>query len=199
MISYELFFALIGYYFVMYITPGPNNTMLTVSGIKFGFFKTLPHLFGIPTGHAIQLTLVCFGLGIVFEKYPIIHELLKYIGTIYLIFLAWKMLGSLKIGKQDTSTPLKFYEAVFFQFVNPKAWVICITAVSLFLPKDEGLISSIIFLVFLSSVINLPCISCWAIFGTFIRNFLKNTIAKKIVEWLMAILLVLTATTILLG
>ena len=83
---YPQLYTLILFGVVTAFTPGPNNTMLTVSGIKFGFLKTVPHLFGIPTGHAIQLTLVCFGLGIVFEKYPIIHELLKYIGTIYLIF-----------------------------------------------------------------------------------------------------------------
>ena len=73
MITIELFIALVSYYVVMYITPGPNNTMLTVSGIKFGFFRTLPHLFGIPSGHALQLTLVCFGLGTVFQKYSFIE------------------------------------------------------------------------------------------------------------------------------
>ena len=198
MITIELFLALVGYYIVMYITPGPNNTMLTFSGIKFGFFRTLPHLFGIPTGHAIQLTLVCLGLGVIFEKYPIIQDTLKWIGTAYLIYLAWKMLGSLKVGNQETGSPLKFYQAVTFQFVNPKAWVICITAVSLFFPSEENLIIGLLFLVILSSVINLPCISCWAIFGTGIRKFLKNTKIKIVIEWLMALLLVLTAIFILL-
>lgn len=197
MITIELFIALIGYYVVMYITPGPNNTMLTVSGIKFGFYRTLPHLFGIPSGHALQLTLVCFGLGTVFQNYPFIQEILRWIGMIYLFYLAWKMLGSLKIGNQDTSSPLKFYEAIIFQFVNPKAWVICITAVSLFFPTEENFFISIFFLVFLSSVVNLPCISCWALFGTGIKSFLKNKNIKIAVEWLMAILLVLTGLSIL--
>ena len=199
MITVELFIALVSYYVVMYITPGPNNTMLTVSGIKFGFFRTVPHLFGIPSGHALQLTLVCFGLGAVFQKYPFIHDILKWIGTAYLLYLAWKMFGSLKVGKSDSSTPLKFYEAVFFQFVNPKAWVICITAVSLFFPAEENFVIAIFFLVFLSSIVNLPCISCWAIFGTGIRSFLKNTKIKKALEWFMAILLVLTGFSILFG
>ena len=199
MITLELFLALIGYYFVMYITPGPNNTMLTVSGIKFGFFKTLPHLFGIPTGHAIQLTLVCLGLGAIFQQYPQIQNILKWVRTGYLFYLAWKMLGSLKVGKQDTSIPLKFYEAVIFQFVNPKAWVICITAVSLFFPTREDFYVALLFLVFLSSIVNLPCISCWAIFGTGIRSFLKNNKIKIFVEWIMAALLVLTGISILIG
>ena len=199
MITLELFLALIGYYFVMYITPGPNNTMLTVSGIKFGFFRTMPHLFGIPSGHALQLILVCLGLGVIFETYPMIQDILKWIGTAYLLYLAWKILGSLKVGDKDTSSPLKYYEAVIFQFVNPKAWIICITAVSLFFPREESLLISILFLVLLSSAVNLPCISCWALFGATIRNFLKNKKIKIAIEWLMAFVLVLTGASILFG
>ena len=199
MITLELFLALMGYYFVMYITPGPNNTMLTVSGIKFGFFRTMPHLFGIPSGHALQLILVCLGLGVIFETYPMIQDILKWIGTAYLLYLAWKILGSLKVGDKDTSSPLKYYEAVIFQFVNPKAWIICITAVSLFFPREESLLISILFLVLLSSAVNLPCISCWALFGATIRNFLKNKKIKIAIEWLMAFVLVLTGASILFG
>ena len=199
MITLELFLALIGYYFVMYITPGPNNTMLTVSGIKFGFFRTMPHLFGIPSGHALQLILVCLGLGVIFETYPMIQDIPKWIGTAYLLYLAWKILGSLKVGDKDTSSPLKYYEAVIFQFVNPKAWIICITAVSLFFPREESLLISILFLVLLSSAVNLPCISCWALFGATIRNFLKNKKIKTAIEWLMAFVLALTGASILFG
>ena len=79
MIEIKLFFALVTYYFVMFATPGPNNAMLTASGIKFGFKKTLPHLFGIPFGHVIQITLVCFGLGALFQKYPVVQFYLKWI------------------------------------------------------------------------------------------------------------------------
>ena len=199
MITIELFLALVGYYFVMYITPGPNNTMLTVSGIKFGFFRTMPHLFGIPSGHALQLILVCLGLGVIFETYPMIQDILKWVGTAYLLYLAWKILGSLKVGDKDTSSPLKYYEAVIFQFVNPKAWIICITAVSLFFPREESLLISILFLVLLSSAVNLPCISCWALFGATIRNFLKNKKIKTAIEWLMAFVLALTGASILFG
>ena len=159
MITLELVLAITSYYFVMYITPGPNNTMLTASGIKFGFLRTMPHIFGVSTGHAFQLTLVCLGLGKLFEQYPFIQDTLKWIGAAYLIYLAWKMFGSLKIEHKETSTPLKFYEAVLFQFVNPKAWVICSNAVVLFFPKQENLLFGIIFLVTFSYLINFPCIS----------------------------------------
>ena len=84
MIEFKLFFALISYYFVMFATPGPNNAMLTASGIKFGFKKTLPHAFGIPFGHVIQITLVCFGLGTLFQKFPSIQFYLKWLCFFYI-------------------------------------------------------------------------------------------------------------------
>ena len=125
--------------------------------------------------------------------------MLKWIGSAYLIYLSWKIFGSLKPGSKNTSKPLKFFEAIIFQFVNPKAWVICITAASLFFPREENKYLAIVFLVLLSYLINLPCISCWALFGTGIKNLLKNVTIKKTVEWLMAILLALTAISILIG
>ena len=88
MIEFKLFFALISYYFVMFATPGPNNAMLTASGIKFGFKRTLPHAFGIPFGHIIQITLVCFGLGALFQKYPFIQLYLKWLCFFYLLYLS---------------------------------------------------------------------------------------------------------------
>tara|TARA_Y100000590_G_C15729681_1_gene1016550 strand:- start:3121 stop:3720 length:600 start_codon:yes stop_codon:yes gene_type:complete len=199
MISWELIIAISAYYFVMYVTPGPNNSILTASGIKFGFLRTIPNIVGIPTGHGIQLALVAFGLGTIFEYFPILLVILKYVASLYLLFLAWKMLGSLNISSsQNKSSPLKFYEAVFFQFVNPKAWVICITAVSLFLPKDENIILAILFMVIMSALINIPSISIWALGGSIIRHFLNNTKVQILVEWLLAILLVGTAISIVL-
>ena len=82
MISFELLLAISVYYFVMYATPGPNNSILTASGIKFGFIRTIPNIFGIPTGHGIQLALVCFGLGVLFTQFPILLNILKYVGSV---------------------------------------------------------------------------------------------------------------------
>ena len=121
MIEFKLFFALISYYFVMFATPGPNNAMLTASGIKFGFKRTLPHAFGIPLGHVIQITLVCFGLGTLFQKYPFIQFYLKWLCFFYLLYLGWKIFGSLSDSNKESGRPLKFYEAALFQFINPKA------------------------------------------------------------------------------
>ena len=109
------------------------------------------------------------------------------------------MFGSLNISITDEkSSPLKYYEAILFQFVNPKAWVICITAVSLFYPEKENLIIGTLFLVIMSTIINLPSISMWAFGGSVIRHYLSNEKLKKIIEWLLAILLFGTAISIVL-
>ena len=197
MINLELVLAISSYYFVMFVTPGPNNSILTASGIKFGFIRTVPNIFGIPFGHALQLTLVILGLGKLFELFPIILSFLKYLGAAYLLYLSWKMLGSLKVSEiSEKMSPLKFYEAVLFQFVNPKAWVICVTAVALFFPYEENYIVGIIFMVIMAVTICFPSISIWALGGSIIRNYLKNKKIKIFVEWLLAILLVGTAITI---
>ncbi len=198
MITWELIVAISIYNFVMYITPGPNNSILTASGIKFGFFRTVPNIFGIPTGHGLQLTLVCLGLGSLFTSFPILLDILRYVGSAYILYLAWKMFGSLNISSsEEKSRPLKYYEAILFQFVNPKAWVICITAVSLFYPENENLVWGTFFMVFMSTIINIPSISIWAFAGSLIRKYLSNEKFKKIVEWFLAIMLIVTSVSIL--
>ena len=206
MITWELIATISVYYFVMYVTPGPNNSILTASGIKFGFIRSVPNIIGISSGHGIQLALVCFGLGSLFLQFPILLEILKYIGACYLLYLAWKMFGSLNISITDEkSSPLKYYEAILFQFVNPKAWIICITAASLFYPEKNinltenvNLIIGTLFMVIMSTIICLPSISMWAFGGSVIRHYLTNEKLKKIIEWLLAILLFGTAISIIL-
>ena len=198
MITFELIASISTYYIIMYATPGPNNSILTASGIKFGFLKTIPNIFGIPTGHSIQLILVCFGLGSLFLHFPYLLNVLKYLGATYLMYLAWKMLGSLNVNTSEyKSVPLKYYEAILFQFINPKAWVICITAVSLFYPEQENIFIGTLFMVVMSTIINIPSISVWAFGGSVIRKYLDNHKFKKIVEWLLAMLLTLTAISML--
>tara|TARA_B110000196_G_C21076504_1_gene630187 strand:- start:4 stop:555 length:552 start_codon:yes stop_codon:yes gene_type:complete len=181
----------------MYVTPGPNNSILTASGINFGFRKTIPNILGIPTGHGLQLIIVCLGLGSILVRFPSILFYMKFIGSIYLLYLGYRMLGSLNVtAQQKNNKPLNFFEAVMFQFINPKAWVICITAASLFFPEKENIIKSIFFMVGMSTIINIPSISVWAYAGSIIRKYLNNNNFKKIVEWLLAAMLLLTAISI---
>ena len=198
MISTELTFALVSFYFVMFVTPGPNNIMLFASGVKYGFKKTIPHILGIPLGHFVQISLVSLGLGFVFQVYPMVQQVLKIIGCLYLFFLAYRMFGSLNMKEsKKTGRPLKFYEAALFQILNPKAWVIAITAVSVFFPKDESFITGLLFLTCIAPIVNLPSISIWVLFGSSIRVLISNPTVKKTIEVILAVLLVGTGLMIL--
>ena len=197
MITYSLWSALIVYYFIMFATPGPNNAMLTASGMKFGYLRTLPHIIGIPLGHFIQITLVCYGLGNVFIKFPQIQFYMKFLCFVYLLYLSWKMLGSISVTKKETGRPLKFYEASLFQFINPKAWTVAIAAVSGFFPTDENFFVATMFLAVTAPFVCIPSISLWALFGNSLRTFVSNTKTKKIIEYILAILLILTGIFIL--
>ena len=198
MIDFNLLVALISFYFVMYVTPGPNNAMVLASGLKFGFFKTIPHMSGITIGHITQLVLVCFGLGKIFIIFPEIQNILKIICSIYLLYLGYKIIGSFSKVKEDDSKPLKFHEAALFQIVNPKAWTISSMAASSFLPKDGDLFISIFFIAFVALIICPLSISPWAAFGSAIRNLVKNNKIKALIEYFLAVLLLITAIIIVL-
>ena len=196
MIDLNLLIALISFYFVMYVTPGPNNAMVLASGLKFGFLKTIPHMSGITIGHIIQLILVCLGLGKIFQMFPEIQTILKIICAAYLLYLGYKIIGSFSKIKEDDSRPLKFHEAALFQIVNPKAWTISSKAASGFLPKDGNLIFSIFFISIIALIICPLSISPWAAFGSAIRNLVKNNKLKAIIEYFLAFLLLITAILI---
>ena len=197
MITFALFSALATFYFTMFITPGPNNAMLTASGLKFGFVKTLPHAIGIPLGHIFQIALTCFGLANLFLIYPQIQFYMKILCFLYLLYLSWKMIGSFSIVQKESGRPLKFYEASLFQFINPKAWSIAITVASGFFPNEENIFVGITFVTITAAVICFPSICVWALFGSGLRKFVSNLKVKKTLEFLLAILLVLTGIFIL--
>tara|TARA_B100000945_G_C20302162_1_gene558604 strand:+ start:302 stop:904 length:603 start_codon:yes stop_codon:yes gene_type:complete len=193
MIDLNILAALITYYFVMYVTPGPNNAMVLTSGLKFGFIKTIPHISGITFGHIIQLILVCFGLGKIFEIFPFIQIVLRVLCAIYLLYLGYKILGSFNKIKEDNSKPLKYYEAALFQIVNPKAWTISSMAASGFLNPDGNLYLSIFFIALVALIICPLSIAPWAAFGAAIRNLVKNNKLRAIIEYFLAFLLLVTA------
>ena len=183
MISFALFSALITFYFTMFVTPGPNNSMLTASGIKFGFVRTLPHLLGIPLGHILQIGLCCYGLANIF--------------FLYLLYLSTQMIGSFDLTQKETGRPLKFYEASIFQFINPKAWSIALTVAAGFFPSEENFFIGILFVTLTAAIVCFPSICLWALFGEGLRKFVKNVKSKKIIEYILALLLVLSGVFIL--
>jgi len=198
MVDLNILFALISFYFVMYVTPGPNNAMVLTSGLKFGFLKTIPHMSGITIGHVLQLILVCLGLGKIFQVFPQLQNVLKILCALYLLYLGYKIIGSFSKIKENDSRPLKFHEAALFQIVNPKAWTISSMVASGFLPEDGNLIFSIFFIGIIALIICPLSISPWAAFGSAIRNLVNNNKIKALIEYFLAILLLITAVIIVL-
>ena len=198
MITFALFSALATFYFTMFVTPGPNNSMLTFSGLKFGFVRTLPHAIGIPLGHIFQIGLTCFGLGKIFLVYPQIQFYMKILCFLYLLYLAWKMIGSFDMVKKEIGRPLRFYEASLFQFINPKAWSIAITVASGFFPTEENIFIGISFVTITAAVICFPSICIWALFGSSLKQYISNYTVKKYTEYLLALMVVSTGFFILL-
>ena len=198
MITFALFSALATFYFTMFVTPGPNNSMLTFSGLKFGFVKTLPHAIGIPLGHIFQIGLTCFGLGKIFLIYPQIQFYMKILCFLYLLYLAWKMIGSFDMVKKEIGRPLRFYEASLFQFINPKAWSIAITVASGFFPTEENIFIGILFVTITAAVICFPSICVWALFGSSLKKYISNYRVKKYTEYSLALMVVSTGFFILL-
>ena len=191
MITFALFSALSTFYFTMFFTPGPNNAMLTASGMKFGFVRTLPHLIGIPLGHILQIGLTCFGLANLFLLYPQVQFYMKILCFLYLIYLGWKMIGSFSMVQKETGRPLRFYEASLFQFINPKGVVTAIIVVSQFIDTGKNFIQDTIIVFTLTLTSAFLSISTWAIFGKYLRSLLSSKLSISLFNYSMASLLVL--------
>jgi threonine/homoserine/homoserine lactone efflux protein len=180
------------YSFVMSITPGPNNVMLTASGATFGFRRTIPHMLGISVGFAFELLAVCAGLGAVFTRWPELQTVLRWIGALYLLYLGVKMLGSGPANAQASARPVTFLEAAIFQFLNPKAWVITLTAATLFLPHDLGVLAAGAYMLGVMVLIQTPSIAVWALFGSSLRGLLERPASRMGFNAAMAVALAAT-------
>lgn len=191
--SLDAFLALLVYAFVTSITPGPNNLMLLASGVNFGIGRTVPHMLGISFGFLVLLLAVGFGLGAVLTAFPALHTGLKIAGAVCLLYLAWKIAMSRSLsGKGDTDArPMRFIDAAAFQWVNPKAWVMAITAMAVYTNSERPFLSVILIGVAFT-VVNLPSVSVWAGFGTALRGFLSDPVRLKWFNIAMGVLLAAT-------
>ena len=183
------------YSFVMSITPGPNNVMLTASGATFGFRRTVPHIAGVCAGFSVVLLAVCAGLGAIFTRWPDIQTVLRWAGAAYLVYLGWRILRSGEAKAGHTAKPLTALEAAGFQFLNPKAWVMTVTAAAIFLPRELGLASACAYMVAVMAIVNLPCITVWALFGSSLRGFLARPAGRAVFNAVMAVALAATGIT----
>jgi threonine/homoserine/homoserine lactone efflux protein len=183
----------ITYTFVMSITPGPNNVMLTASGASFGFRRTLPHILGICCGFVVQLLAVCAGLSALFARWPGLQTALGWVGAAYLLYLGWRMLGRSDAEARAGGRPVTFLQAAMFQFLNPKAWVMTVTAATLFLPRDLGLLWSGVYMAAVMEGIGLPCMAVWALFGSSLKSFITGPRGRRAFNVTMALALAVTA------
>lgn len=182
---------LIIFCFSTLITPGPNNLMIMLSGVKFGIKPSLPHYFGIMFGFAFMVFLVGIGLGEVFTRLPILHEIIKYIGAVYMLYLAGKTILSDPhlANVKGKSQPLTFMQAVLFQWVNPKAWVMSIGAIATYTSMSGNVFGQVVVIAIMYLVIGIPCIGTWLVGGAALSRYLHNPKHMRIFNYVMGGLL----------
>ena len=172
------------------ITPGPNNLMLMSSGANFGLRRTVPHALGVGIGFTLMIVLVGVGLMGLFDLFPILNTVLKVVSVAYLLWLAWKIANAAAPDTAGSSSgkPMTFMQAVLFQWVNPKAWSMALTAIALYAPDRNIVAVLLVAVVF--GIINLPSTSLWAVMGQVLRGWLSSPARLRIFNWTMAALLV---------
>ena len=189
----DVFLALVVFAFVSSVTPGPNNLMLLASGVNFGFRRTVPHMAGIGFGFWLLLMAVGLGLGAMLSAFPALHLALKVAGGAYLLYLAWRVATSrsMSSGGAGQGRPMTFLEAVAFQWVNPKAWVMAVTAMAIYTDPQRPLLT-VVLVAAAFAIVNFPSVSVWAAFGVALRGFLAEPVRLKWFNIAMGVLLAAT-------
>ncbi|MDX8348337.1 MULTISPECIES: LysE family translocator [unclassified Cognatiyoonia] len=191
--SFEILIALIGFAFASSITPGPNNLMLMASGANYGLRRTVPHMLGISLGHAFMVVMVGIVLLRMFEAYPALNTLLKVLSAAYMLWLARKIANAVAPeAKEVTGKPFTFLQAAAFQWVNPKAWFMAITAISAYAPQEMGVLIGSLLVALVFSATNLPSVTVWAWIGVQVRRWLGTARRLRIFNVTMAVLLVVS-------
>ena len=180
---------LVGISFSLGFTPGPNNAVASFSGFNFGIKKTLPLIFGVGLGYTILVILINFVLISTFKKYPVIQDIIRLLGTFFLIFLAYKISFSKNISNSTTRNPVTFFDTFLFQFINPKGVMAAVTLISRFV-KEDNYISSSIVVIIVCSVTAFLSITTWVFLGKFLRKFATNNNFIKRFNYAMSLLII---------
>jgi threonine/homoserine/homoserine lactone efflux protein len=167
--------------------------MLTAAGANFGFRRALPHMLGIACGFVVQLLAVCAGLSALFARWPALQSALGWVGAAYLVYLGWRMLRLESSAERAASRPVSFLEAAAFQFLNPKAWVMTVTAATLFLPQELPWFARGLYMAGIAEGVGLPCMAVWALFGSSLRGLLAAPRGRRVFNAAMALALATTA------
>ena len=183
-------FSLILFCLVTSCTPGPNNILASYSGFNFGIKKTLPLMSGVAFGYALMLTFVNFGLIVIFKNYPIIQQIIKVIGSIFLIFLAYKISFLTSNSNILQKNPVKFFDTFLFQFINPKAIIVATIMVSTFVDSNNNYIRESFWVIGINFIFAWFSITFWTLLGKFLRKFATNDKFIKIFNYVMSFLLI---------
>ena len=191
MMPLDAIVALAVFTFATAFTPGPNNIMVTASGVNFGFVRTIPHMAGITVGFIVLLVACAAGLGLVFTAVPALQLALKIVGALYMLWLAWKVANARPSSEEtdDLAKPLTFLQAAAFQWVNPKAVVIALSAISLYVRPDHR-IADILMVLLLFGFFTAFTVITWTGFGVALRAILRDPRRARIFNVVMALLLV---------
>jgi len=171
-------------------SPGPNNILASYSGFNFGLIKTIPHMFGVIFGFTTLVIAINFGLINIFKNFPIIQEILKYMGTIFLIYLAYKISFSKASSDNSSKNPIKFIESFFFQFINPKSVIVAVIMVSTYVVSGENFINYSMWVIAIAFIFACFSIVFWTLLGRFLRKFATNEKFIKRFNYVMSLLLV---------
>jgi threonine/homoserine/homoserine lactone efflux protein len=187
----ELLLALALFCVVTLFTPGPNNLMLMTSGLNFGFRRGMPHLWGVTLGFTAMVLIVGVGLGAIFAKWPMLYTVLKYAGAAYLLYLAWQIAISPPPTPDGDAAgkPISFLQAVAFQWVNPKAWVMAVGAITTYAAVAAFPVNVVI-IAALFCVLGAASSGTWLGFGAALQRVLKDPRAVRVFNIVMALLLV---------
>jgi len=192
----DLFTALFTFALVTVITPGPNNLMLMASGANFGFRRTVPHMFGIGLGFPSMVFLVGVGVMQVFDLWPVTYTVLKVLSVLYLLFLAWKIAHAAPPKSAHAEgKPLSFLQAAAFQWVNPKAWSMALSAITLYAASRN--LTAVLWVAGTYVGCSVISTTSWTVLGQQMRRLLKNPVRLRVFNWVMAALLVATLIPVL--
>ena len=177
-------------------TPGPNNFVAFYSGFNFGIKRTLPHILGVTFGFPFLLLCMALGLINIFKLYPLIQEILKYLGTLFLIYLAYKISFSGSVtGDNKNKNPVKFLETFIFQFLNPKGVIASVIVVSTYIDSGENLINYTTQIIILAFIVSVTSITLWTFMGKFLRKFATNQKFINYFNYVMSLLLLTSIIT----
>ena len=183
------------FWFVTAYTPGPNNVVASYSGFNFGIRKTIPHIFGVTLGFTSLVLFLSIGLINIFKLFPLIQVIIKYLGTLFLIYLAYKIAFSETLDDTKKENPVKFIETFLFQYLNPKGVMVAIIVVSTYVELGENYISHATQVVFLAFLFSSTSITLWTFIGKFLRKFATNEKFIKYFNYAMSVLLLLSIVT----